>query len=179
MSIIYAFILNQDFTRTFSLIIINILKNFGFEILKNDAHNGDWKQYTTVVHLRFGHKITAGSMIVKLNSKNDVQAEGIFHPPEVHWLTYLNNSLHVHVDPSWSCCQKALRWIETFRGLFCIVRWAGLPSTVMGLSILSKGVETSPTAAQLGLACAQTMPLLSGVCLWQAYLFQMSYDRQI
>ena len=62
---------------------------------------------------------------------------------------------------------------------FCIVRWAGLPSAVMGPSILSKGVETSPTIAQLGLACAQTMPRLPRVCLWQAELFQMSYGRQI
>lgn len=37
------------------------------------------------------------------------------------------------------------------RGFFCIVHWAGLPSVVMGLSILSKGVEASPAAAQLGL----------------------------
>ena len=50
------------------------------------------------------------------------------------------------------------------------MHWAGLPSAVMGPSILSKGVETSPAAAQLGLACAQTMPRLSGVCLWQAKL---------
>ena len=49
----------------------------------------------------------------------------------------------------------------------------------MSPSILSKGVETSPAAAQLELACAQTMPCLPGVCLWQAELFQMSYDRQI
>ena len=46
-------------------------------------------------------------MIVKFNSKNDVQPEGIFHLPEVHWLTNPNDSLNVHVDPSWSCCQKA------------------------------------------------------------------------
>ena len=59
------------------------------------------------------------------------------------------------------------------------MRWAGLPSAVMGPSILSKRVETSPTVAQLGLACAQTMPRLPGVCLWQAELFQMSYGRQI
>ena len=52
-------------------------------------------------------------MIVKFNSKNDVQAERIFHPPEVHWLTNLNNSLHVHVDPSWSYYLKALKWTET------------------------------------------------------------------
>ena len=68
---------------------------------------------------------------------------------------------------------------ESCRGLFCIVRWAGLLSAVMGPSILSKGVKTSPTITQLGLVCAQTMPRLPGVCLWQAKLFQMSYDRQI
>ena len=62
---------------------------------------------------------------------------------------------------------------------FCIVRWAGLPSAVMGSSILGKGVETNPATAQLGLACAQTMPRLPGVCLRQAELLQMSYDRQI
>ena len=88
-------------------------EKFWFEILKNDAHNGDWKQYTTEVHPRFGHRIIAGSMIVKFNSKKDVQAEGIFHLPKVHWLTNPNNSLHVHVDTSWSCCHKALRWTET------------------------------------------------------------------
>ena len=49
----------------------------------------------------------------------------------------------------------------------------------MSPSILSKGVETNLAAAQLGLACAQTMPRLPGVCLWQVELFQMSYDRQI
>ena len=65
------------------------------------------------------------------------------------------------------------------RGPFCIVRWAGLPSVVMGPSIMSKRVETGPTAIQLGPACAQTMPRLPGVCLWQAELFQMSYNRQI
>ena len=59
------------------------------------------------------------------------------------------------------------------------MRWAGLLFAVIGSSILSKGVETSPVAAQLGLACAQTMPRLSGVCLWQTELFQMSYGRQI
>ena len=69
--------------------------------------------------------------------------------------------------------------ITSCRGLFCIMRWAGLLSAVMGPSILSKGVETSPAAAQLGLACAQSMPRLLGVCLWQAELLQMSYGRQI
>ena len=59
------------------------------------------------------------------------------------------------------------------------MRWAGLPSAVIGRSIMSNGIETSPTATQLGLAHAQTMPCLPGVCLWQAELFQMSYERQI
>ena len=59
------------------------------------------------------------------------------------------------------------------------MRWARLPSAVMGPSILSKGVETNPVAAQLRLVCAQTMPRLPGVCLWQAELLQMSYGKQI
>ena len=65
------------------------------------------------------------------------------------------------------------------RGLFCIVRWVALLSVVMSPSILSKGVETSLAAAQLGLACVQIMPRLPGVCLWQAKLLQMSYGKQI
>ena len=55
--------------------------------------------------------------------------------------------------------------INSCRGLFCIVRWAGLSSTVMSPSILDKGVETNPAVAQLGLVCAQTMSRLPGVCL--------------
>ena len=70
--------------------------------------------------------------------------------------------------------------LEVVGGLFFgIVHWVGLPSAVIGSSILSKEVETSLTAVQLGLACAQTMSHLLGVCLWQAKLLQMSYDRQI
>ena len=58
------------------------------------------------------------------------------------------------------------------------MRWAGLPSAVMGPSILGKGVKTSPAAAQPGLVCAQTMPRLPGVCLQQAELFQRSHGSQ-
>ena len=72
-----------------------------------------------------------------------------------------------------------LKNINSCRGLFCIMHWAGLPSTVMGPSILGKGVETNPAVAQLGLACAQTMSRLPGVCLRQAELLPMSYGRQI
>ena len=77
----------------------------------------------------------------------------------------------------WELC--LIFWVCACTGLFCIVRWAGLRSTVMGLSILGKGVETNSVATQLGLACAQTMPRLPGVCLWQAELLPMSYGRRI
>ena len=77
----------------------------------------------------------------------------------------------------WELC--LIFWICACRGLFCIMHWAGLPFAVMGPSILGKGVETNPVATQLRLACAQTMPRLPGVCLWQAELLPMSYGRQI
>ena len=48
------------------------------------------------------------------------------------------------------------------------LKWVGLPPAVLGLSILSKGVETSPTATQFGPACAQTMHRLSGARLRRA-----------
>ena len=38
--------------------------------------------------------------------------------------------------------------------------WAGLPPAVLGPNVLSKGVETGPTATYFDLACAQTMPHL-------------------
>ena len=50
---------------------------------------------------------------------------------------------------------------------FLWLKWAGLPPAVLGPSILSKGVETGPTATQFGPACAQTMPRLSGARLRQ------------
>ena len=63
-------------------------------------------------------------------------------------------------------------------GLFWLNQ-AGLPPVVLGLNILSKGVETGPTATQFGPACAQTMPHLTGAHLQQAELFQMSCGKQI
>ena len=56
---------------------------------------------------------------------------------------------------------------------------AGLPPVVLGPNIVSKEVETGPTATQFGLVCAQTMPRLPGAHLQQAKLFQMSCDKQI
>ena len=50
---------------------------------------------------------------------------------------------------------------------------------VLSPNILSKGVETGPTATQFDLTCAQTMPRLPGAHLQQAELFQMSCGKQI
>ena len=50
-------------------------------------------------------------------------------------------------------------------GAILWLKWIRLPLAVLGPSILSKGVETSPTATQFGLACAQTMPRLLGARL--------------
>ena len=72
------------------------------------------------------------------------------------------------------------QWSRQFNvvGLFWLNR-VGLPHVVLGPNILSKGVETGPTATQFGPACAQTMPRLLGVYLRWAELFQMSCGRQI
>ena len=43
---------------------------------------------------------------------------------------------------------------------FLWLKWVGLPPAVLSPSILSKGVETGPTATQFGPACAQTMSRL-------------------
>ena len=48
------------------------------------------------------------------------------------------------------------------------LKWAGLPPAVLGLSILSKGVETGPSATQFGPACTQTMSRLAGAHLRRA-----------
>ena len=54
----------------------------------------------------------------------------------------------------------------------------GLLPATLGPSFLDKGVGTSSTATQFGLACAQTMLGLPGMCLRQAELFQTSCGRQ-
>ena len=51
---------------------------------------------------------------------------------------------------------------------FLWLKWARLPPAVLGPSILSKGVETGPTATQFGSACAQTMSRLLRACLRRA-----------
>ena len=52
-------------------------------------------------------------------------------------------------------------------GIFWL-NWAGLPHAVLCQNILSKGVETGPTATQFGPACVQTMPRLPGARLRRA-----------
>ena len=47
--------------------------------------------------------------------------------------------------------------------------WARLSPTVIGPSVLSKGVKTGPTTTHFGPACAQTMPRLpriAFICPW-------------
>ena len=51
---------------------------------------------------------------------------------------------------------------------FLWLKWVGLPLAVLGLSILSKGVQTGPTATQFGPACAQTISRLPGAHLRRA-----------
>ena len=53
----------------------------------------------------------------------------------------------------------------------------GLLLAALGPSFLDKGVETGPTATQVGSACAQTKPGLPRMCLWQVELFQISCGR--
>ena len=81
--------------------------------MKIDAHVGEWIKYPTAKHPRFGSKITLTSLIVKLNSKNDFRAEGIFHLVEVHWVTNPDGTLHTHRDTSWVSCYHALIMIES------------------------------------------------------------------
>ena len=54
----------------------------------------------------------------------------------------------------------------------------GLLPAALGPSFLDKGVETGPTATQVGSACTQTRPGLPGTCLQQTKLFQTSCGRQ-
>ena len=63
-------------------------------------------------------------------------------------------------------------------GFFWLNR-AKLPPAVLGPNILSKGVETGPTAIQFSPACAKIIPRLPRARLRRAELFQMSRGKQI
>ena len=51
-----------------------------FELLKYDAHEGEWIDYPKVEHPRFGCKITSARLFAKLNSKNDARIEKNLSP---------------------------------------------------------------------------------------------------
>ena len=57
-----------------------------------------------------------------------------------------------------------LKWAASCSTII-VLGWAA--PAVLGPNILSKGVETGPTATQFGLACAQTMSRLPGARLRQ------------
>ena len=42
---------------------------FWFEILKNDAYDGEWIKYLKTEHPKFGHKVTLACLVAKLHSK--------------------------------------------------------------------------------------------------------------
>ena len=64
--------------------------------------------YPTTKHPRFGCQITLACLVAKLNSKNDILAEGILHPIEIHWVTNLDGTLHTYMDTFWVSCYHAL-----------------------------------------------------------------------
>ena len=81
--------------------------------MKIDAHNGEWIKYPTTEHPRLGSKIPSASVVDKLKSKDDVCAEGIFHPAEIYWVTNLSGTLHTHRDTYWASCYHALTMTES------------------------------------------------------------------
>ena len=92
---------------------------FWSEILKNDAHDGEWIKYPKTEHSKFGHKVTSACLIAKLHSKNNIWAQGIFHPAEMYWVTNSDRSLHTHLDISWVSCYHALTMAESLnKGIF-------------------------------------------------------------
>ena len=49
----------------------------------------------------------------KIVSKNNIQAQGIFHPAEMYWVTNLDGTLHTHSDVSWISCHRSLTMAES------------------------------------------------------------------
>ena len=73
------------------------------------------EKYPVTKHPRFGQTITTGCMVAKLNSKKDIQAKGIFHPSEMHWVTNLDDTFHLHMDITWASCHHALTKTESLK----------------------------------------------------------------
>ena len=92
---------------------------FWSEILKNDAHDGEWVKYHKIEHPRFGHKVTSACLVTKLHSKNNIRAQGIFHPAEMYQVTNSDGTLHTHLDVSGVSCYHALTMAESLnKGIF-------------------------------------------------------------
>ena len=88
---------------------------------------------------------------------------------------YLREPLSLSVSQLPSGVANLMWWaVLCFTGpspAVLLLYWARLPSTILDPSVLCKGIETSPTGTQIGLACVQTMPHLPGACLRQEELF--------
>ena len=69
--------------------------------MKNDAYDGEWIKYPKLEHLKFGHKVTSACLVAKLYSKNNIQAQGIFHLVEMYWITNSDGTLYTHLNVSW------------------------------------------------------------------------------
>ena len=93
-------------------------------IRKNSKEVAEWVKYHKIEHPRFGHKVTSACLVVKLHSKNNIRAQGIFHHTEMYWVTNSDGSLHTHLDVSWVSCYHALTMTESLnKGIF--PEWPG------------------------------------------------------
>ena len=81
--------------------------------MKNDAHDGEWIKYLKSEYLKFGHKVTSVCLVAKLHSKNNIQAQGIFHLAEMYWVTNSDGTLYTHLDISWVSCYHAFTMAES------------------------------------------------------------------
>ena len=64
-------------------------------------------------HPKFGHKVTSACLVAKLHSKNNIRAQGIFHPAEMFWVTNSDGTLYTYLDVSWVSCYHAFTMAES------------------------------------------------------------------
>ena len=70
-----------------------------------------------------------------------------------------------------TCCSGLFLCFIGLPPTVLLLYWVGLPLVILGLSVLSKEVETGLIGTQIGLVYAQTMPRLPGACLRRTELF--------
>ena len=104
-----------------------------------------WVQ--VIPNVTLSNVTSANNLLLKSYFKNYIV--------ELHVLYVLNMHINIHVN-------KLLFIIQSINLLWWafLQCWAGLPSAVLGLSVLGKGVETNLTAIHFGPTCAQTIPRL-------------------